>query len=277
MDKERLLKQVRKQSQILIKGLRPSALLGRFVGPRVLINSVPKAGTNLLQEIVLRLPFMRGKISRTLHLSHGSDAMIRKLTSLRKGQCMTGHIIYDEAVDIAIQASGIKHVMIIRDFRDVVYSNIQYLATGHISHPHNKLFAQMSSLDEKISACLLGSEVLDIRPWADLMKDYRGWQNSKEILIVRFENLMNPDSKISEAEIYKVAVYLNPNISILDTATMKMELGEIRQRMINPKGLTFSAPGIDKWKGNFNQNQISRLNEALREDLIYWGIRFNGY
>lgn len=263
MEFNRLVKQLTKQTNILLGGLTPSAIHGRFIGPKVLANSVPKAGTNLLQELVLLLPLMRGQITPTLHLDNGAELLITKLSRIKEGQCASGHIAYDAAVDAFIHKSRIRHILIIRDFRDVIYSNIRYLEYGHKSHPHNRLFASLPTLDAKIQACLTGHGQLGIRAWPDLIRDYRGWLNSKDTLVVRYENLICPDSLVAETEIYKIITYLGLKPEI--------PLSEIRKKMINPKGLTFNAPGVEKWKTNFNQNQIAKLNQALGEELIFFG------
>lgn len=263
MEVNRLIKQFKKQSNILLGGLAPSAIHGRLVGPKVLVNSIPKSGTNLLQELVLLLPRMRGQITPVLHLDHGAELLINKLSHIKRGQCTPGHIAYDSAVDAFIQESRVHHILIVRDFRDVIYSNIQYLEHGHKSHPHNRLFATLPTLDAKIQACLTGHEQFEIRAWPDLIKDYKGWLKSKGILVIRYENLVSPDVLAAEAEIHKVIDYIGLGSEI--------QLSEIRKKMFNPKGLTFNAPGIKKWKINFNQDQIDRLNQALGEELVYFG------
>ena len=263
MEVNRLIKQFKKQSNILLGGVTPSAMHGRFVGPKVLVNSVPKSGTNLLQQLVLLLPLMRGNITRTLNLDNGSEPLVKKLSNLKKGQCAPGHIVYNAVVDQAIQLNGIRHVMIIRDFRDVLYSNIHYLDKIHTSHSHNKVFATLSSLDEKIQVCLSGKEEFGIRAWPDLIRDYSEWLNSKEILVIRYENLVSQDSKIADAEIHRIIDYLNLGAEI--------DVSEVRRKMFNPKGLTFNAPGIEKWKTNFNQDQIAQINQALGEELVCFG------
>lgn len=263
MEVNRLFKQFTKQSNILLGGLTPSAIHGRLVGPKLLVNSIPKSGTNLLQELVLLLPLMRGKITRTLHLDNGAEPVINKLSRIKRGQCTPGHIVYDAAAEAFIQENKIRHILIVRDFRDVIYSNIQYLQYGHKSHPHNLIFATLPTLDAKIQACLTWHKQLGIRSWPDLIRDYRGWLNSRDILVVRYENLVSPDRLVAETEIHKIIDYLDLQSEI--------QVSEIRKKMFNPKGLTFNAPGIEKWKTNFNQSQIAKLNEALGEELVYFG------
>ncbi len=263
MEIRRLVKQIRKHFRILVDGVGPSAIQGRFIGPKVLINSIPKAGTNLLQELILLLPLMRGCVRRTLTLRKGSEWLVNELSSLKKGQCAGAHVSYDAAVDKAIRENGISHVLIVRDFRDVIYSYIHYLHALHKSHPHNTVFGGLSTLDEKIQACLSSRPEIGMMAWPEMISRYRQWLSAGDILVVRYENLINQDSKIAEAEIHRIIDYLN--------LMPEIDVSEVRNKMFNSKGLTFNAPGIGKWKKNFNQHQIAVLNQALGEELMFFG------
>lgn len=262
MEFSRIAKQINKNASILAGGLAWSALKGRFVGPKVLINSIPKSGTNLLQEFVNLLPLMRGKVTKVLSLDNGAEQLVKKLYRFSKGQSVHGHIAYHQAVDNAIQANGIKHLLIIRDFRDVILSNIRYLESHHVSHPHNVVFSKLKSMDEKIHTCLVGAPEGGIRAWPDLIRDYRGWLSSEKIHIVRFENLVSKNSIIAEGEIHKTLEFLELKI--------ETDVSKIRTEMFNPKGLTFNSPGVNKWKTAFSQQQIKLLNEALAEELNFF-------
>ena len=264
MEINRLIKQIRKHSTFLARGLRPTALHGRLVGPKVIVNSVPKSGTNLLQEIVTLLPLMRGKVTPTL--MNRTDSLIIKLNALKKGQCVPAHIQYEVCIDQAIKENDIRHILIIRDFRDVVYSNIQYVESIHITHPHNKFLSTLSTLDEKIQAILLGAPDVKMIALPDFISKYRAWTMCGSTLVVRFENLISPDSNISEMEIHRIIDYLN-----IVSVVPDIDVSEIREKMFNPNGTTFNAPGIGKWKKNFNQHQIAMLNQALAEELIFFG------
>ncbi|MFZ6848625.1 sulfotransferase domain-containing protein [Undibacterium sp. RuRC25W] len=263
MQINRLIKQARKQSKFLIGGMRPSAISGRSIGPKVLVNSVPKAGTNLLQELVTLLPLMRGKITRTLSLTNGVDQLLSKLETIKKGECAPGHIFFDPSVEETIKENGIRHILIVRDFRDVVYSNIKYLDSIHTDHPHNKYFSTLATMDEKIEACLSGNVDINMRPLPDLIRHYRPWMDSKEILIIRYENLVSKHVQIAETEIQKIVSFLGITSSVC--------LADVRTKMFNVKGLTFNAPGVEKWRTNFNKEQIEKLNRVLGDELEYFG------
>lgn len=265
MEIKRYIKQVRKQSVFLAGGLRLTALYGRFVGPKVLVNSVPKAGTNLLQELVTLLPLMRGKVTKTFSLMNGVDELVYKLNGLQKGECAPGHVLYDARIEQAIKENDIRHILIVRDFRDVVYSNIRYIETIHVTHPHNKVFSKLSTLDEKIQACLLGNPDVQMIALPYFISQYREWVTCGNALVVRYENLLSLDRNIAEQEIRKIIKYLGIDADV--------DVAKVRAKMFNPNGLTFNSPGVDKWRKNFTQEQIALLNSSLGEELSYFGYK----
>lgn len=130
---------------------------------------------------------MRGRVTRTLTLRGGEGSLVKTLSGINRGQCVPAHIPDRVAVDTAIDERDICHVLIVRDFRDVILSNIQYLQGIHKSHPHNVVFEKLSTLDEKIDACLKGLPEINMMAWPELIKNYRGWLSSENILIVRYE------------------------------------------------------------------------------------------
>jgi len=264
IDIERSRRQIRKNLQIWKGGLRPTAILGRYGAAKVLINSVPKAGTNLLQELVLQLPYMRGRIAKTYSLWPGKeDELCEKIKAIKDGQCVGGHITYDKRVADQLAECGVKNILIIRDFRDVILSNIRYLEKIHRNHPHNEVFAKLETLDRKIDACIVGVPEVNVRPWPELVHAYRGWLSTPDILVIRYEDLVSPDTRKSEYWINKIALHLEIHSGF--------EASAIRKSMFNPDGLTYNAPGIAKWKTAFNQSQIDRLTNAFAEELEFFG------
>lgn len=166
MEFPRYTKQANKFSRIVLKGLSLSSIQGRFNGPRVLVNSVPKASTNLLQELVHLLPLMRGRITRSLTLRNGTGAFTKELLHIKKGQCEPAHITYDALVDKAIMAHGIWHVFVIRDFRDVIMSNIQIWKDCIRDIPIMESSKSLSPWVKKIDVYLRGNREANMLAWA---------------------------------------------------------------------------------------------------------------
>ena len=71
---DRALIHGRKRLRALASGLTLAGLRARVVGPRVLLNSIPKAGTNLLERALDLMPGLRGSGVRTLRGWNAVDA-----------------------------------------------------------------------------------------------------------------------------------------------------------------------------------------------------------
>ena len=191
------------------------------------------------------------------------DELCRKIVDIRDGQCVGGHITYDKRVADQLATSNVKTILIIRDFRDVILSNIRYLDSIHRSHPHNQVFAAIKTLDGKIDACLAGIPQVKMRAWPELIHSYRGWLSVPGILVARFEDLISPDANQSEYWIDRIAAHLEIDSGFIAS--------DVRKAMFNPRGLTFNAPGIAKWKTAFTTSQIQTLNSALADELKFFG------
>lgn len=265
MEPQRLIKQLRKVSRICAGGLTLSAIRGRFIGPKVLANSIPKAGTNVLQEVVHLIPLMRGKVTPTWTLRTGSRWVAKRIASIRNGQCVPAHISYDEIVAVALKKYKVHHILIVRDFRDVILSNIHYLDRIHRGHPHNAVFSQLRSLDEKIHACLVGLPEVGMMAWPELVRSYRPWATMNDVLVIRYENLLSGATEVAEEEIKRIVDFLGIDF--------RGDISRIRKLMLNPNGLTFNAPGTEKWRSAFSSPQIKMLNDAFANDLEFFGYK----
>ena len=65
---DRIIIGIKRLSKYTLKGLSYSAIIGRINGPKVIMNSVPKSGTNLLNRVLMHLPGLRHKGIRTIRL-----------------------------------------------------------------------------------------------------------------------------------------------------------------------------------------------------------------
>lgn len=260
---DRWVKLVRKFSWIVLLGLRPTALYGRFVGPRVLINSIPKSGTNLIEEVLHYFPFMRGKVQRTLLPSMNEGSTYRKAANIKNGQCIPAHLHFSERLLENLKTNDVKVIFIVRDLRDSLLSHINYLEKIDINHPHARLFDECANLDDKLEIYLNGTN--EFQAWNDFVRQYRGWMlPSPNVLVVRFEDLINLKSNPTRSAhiIAEIAAFLK---------IKNVNPEYILSRMINEKGLTYNAPGINKWKKSFSENQIKLINRSLSEELKFFG------
>src|SRR5487761_2655026 len=92
----------RKILRTQLAALNSSAFKGRFYGPRVLSNSIPKAGTNLMERVLSFMPGLRMAPYRTLvEWDERLTTPDTRLNALGKGQFINAHLpAYPHFVDL---------------------------------------------------------------------------------------------------------------------------------------------------------------------------------
>jgi len=260
---DRWLRLMRKLTLMTLHGLRPSAIYGRAVGPKVLINSIPKSGTNLLEEVLHNCPLMRGKVQRTLLPSIDNDLLLKKVGAIKNGQCITSHLYYSESLMNALRLNDVKVIFIVRDLRDSLLSHITYLEKIDYTHHHTKIFEGCSTLDDKLNIYLNGSK--EFEPWSEFVIKYHGWFSpDPRVLLVRFEDLIDTS--------YDCKLRVNTLQCIVDFLELdNVNIDRISKNMINESGLTYNAPSINKWKKLLSYDQKRMVNSSLSEVLSLFG------
>ena len=236
---------------------------GRFNGPKVLVNSVPKCGTNLVQEMVQNWPGMRGSITRTKGgpWEGESDRLIGRIS---KGTCVTSHYHYSTCLAEHCRARNVKVIHVVRDFRDALLSHINFIGKIGESHKHGVLFNEATSFDDKIDMCLDGVPGI-LLGWKDMLPLYNGWLDSGAH-ILRYEELCKSDfyedGGVGLKNIAELSKYLEVDMP---------EIEKIQRVTNQSSGLTYNSPGINKWKKGFSAKQQAKVNLVLEPHLRLWG------
>lgn len=176
-------------------------------GPRVLVNSIPKAGTHLLTAELAKFPelmnsrthlatadFVKGgREARPSHLRPADldlKAVRRKIAAVRPGQFFTSHMAYTEAFSDLLAENDIRVVNLIRDPRDIMVSNFHYLK-GLRRHRIHRFSVGLGGDRALYDAILRGrSSSPRILPYANILGEYVGWTKDPRVLTVRFEELV---------------------------------------------------------------------------------------
>jgi len=259
----RLLKLSRKFASISLFSLRFTAIIGRNSGPKIIINSIPKSGTNLVEEILKHFPLMRGKIQRTLLPGDCKKDIEIKIKSLKNGQFIPAHLFYSQELINIIKNNNIKVLFITRDLRDSLLSHINYLSKIDFFHKDAKIFKNCKTLDEKLDIYLNGNDLF--LPWKNFVDNYRQWSiDTEHVLNIRFEDIIdynnNPD--LCSETLLKMSYFLNIN---------NIDIEYIMSNMVNKKGLTYSSPSKDKFKKILSPQQIELVTMNLKDQLEFFG------
>ena len=196
------------------KALRAAALTGyrawaraQFwrTGPRVFVNSIPKAGTHLLTAELARFP---GVQNSRLHLE------IRKLkvpdqrtaegypvidmgkvadaaSTVRNGQFFTAHLYWTQALQKYLDRAGIAQIFMVRDPRDILLSRLHYIVGLRRHWLHEFLTTQLSGTEDRLRLLIRGhDEGPFVLPLRGVLESFLPWTRQPSVLTVRFEDLV---------------------------------------------------------------------------------------
>ena len=252
--------------------------------PRILANSMPKSGTNLLRRLMDLLPGIKrypygidiGPAQAILKWTDKeqdrAEILFRKLLN---GYYATSHCFYFNELSQILKKYRIKHITIIRDPRDNCVSDHYYImrTKSHRLHPYYK---QMSCNEERLMAsiCGLSSEALNGDPPSlDIgqhYKMYTGWLNDSSGLVVKFEDLVG--SKGGGADSQQRAV-VEKILSYLGIKIEESELNYILNNLYYRKASTFRKGQINEWRNEFKKEHLLEFEKVAGNILEIFGYK----
>lgn len=174
-------------------------------GPRVFVNSIPKAGTHLLTAELERFPELQNS---RLHLEvskikvPGSRTpegypvidlakVARTISHVRKGQFFSAHLYWTQELEDLVTANGSAMIFMVRDPRDVLLSRLHYVVGLRRHWLHDHLTTQLDDPADRLRLLIRGSAanpfVLSLRA---TLESYLPWVRRPNVLTVRFEDLV---------------------------------------------------------------------------------------
>jgi len=247
--------------------------------PKVLANSMPKAGTNLL----IRLLELFGQ-RRMGHLDIGPyEAILRLspdhskraaafLSGIRPGFFASAHFYYSDEIASLIDRCSIKTITIVRDPRDVCVSDAYYIMKNnrHRLHP---FYATMSA-EERLMASITGMSCNRLEgdpPSLDIGTHYRrfsGWLSFRENLTIRFEDLIGTaggGSRQAQGKaVSQVADYLGLRLS-------PEAVSAVCKNLFWTGSKTFREGRIESWKNHFNDDHVAAFSRIIGNGLEVFG------
>lgn len=257
----------------VIFGLRPTQLFGRINGPKVLVNSFPKAGTNLLENLLLNVPGLRrrlGRMNRAWTIEE-VNSILNNIKSLKKGQFTSSHFIADERIFNTLKINNIKSIMVIRDIRSKIISHSKYVTNIDFAHKTHNFFKNLDDDDNRINAIIDGVPNV-VASIDEELKRYAGWLDNPHILVVRFEDLIGEmgggsDNKQKET--------LEKIINFLEVKISNNQFNKIQSKIFSTKVRTFRSGKINEWHKYLNENHKNKIKNKAGNWLIENGYEKN--
>lgn len=240
--------------------------------PKILINSIPKAGTNLLLQVFKNIPSlrdagmgtitdldwrMRGNPRRTL------EECIDEISRIKNGEYQTAHLAYDERLCLFLKQRKIAHIFIVRDPRDIVVSAAFYILkeSNDVFHDY---FSSLKSDRERIIAIIKGvpgelvEDGLKLPSIFDFFRMNTPWLNDKNCLVLKFEDLIGPAGGGDETTQMEAVRKITRHSAIW---LPQKKLATMAKEVFSEKSRTFRKGAIGGWTEWIDQELMAMLKE----------------
>jgi sulfotransferase family protein len=249
-------------------GVTPRKLAGRATRaglPRVLVVSLPKAGTHLVERAVCLHPRLYRRFLPTLNPENvGAEGLAGAVRAQRPGQVLVAHLPFDPSYPALLE--DVKTLFVIRDPRDVAVSLAHYIG-GRGDHPLHFAYSARPDERSRIELAVLGDA--DARPPApaleSLLASFSGWLESGAA-VVRFEELIGSrgggDDDVQERTIR----------TIYDHLGMRPP-ARVSERLFSSASPTFRKGRIGAWREAFDPELEALFEREAGPWMEIYGYR----
>lgn len=251
------------------------------VAPRVLVNSVPKAGTHLISSVLDRMDCMKYSGVVMTHESidppgvdrfrvladFNYDRLAKVSGRIAEGTYANGHLYHDNRTVEVLNSLGFRTVFISRDPRDVVVSQANYIHS-FAAHPrHAYMMRRFPTLEDKITALIEG---FDAENQDDAMPDlltrlsaFSGWLRTEGVLPVRYEDFLAPGGGAGgsqvKARVRELADFVGRPWTEAQGPNLMMGIGDTRSS-------TYNRGQVGTWRECLTGAQIESIRR--RGDVV---------
>jgi hypothetical protein len=241
-------------------------------GPRIFANSIPKSGTNLLARMLNLLP---GVASRwTYHYDEQYGDIFKQLSNIRHGQVITAHLPWSEELAKYLKVNKFKIILIIRDLRDVAWSNVPYVTHKDRSHLLHAFFNKLPSEEKRLLASIEGVDG-SLLPggkrspsWGEHADGFLPWLNDPNCYTVRFEDLIGSagggDDKRQLAIVCDILRYLEIDLP-------SERVAEISKSIFSQGSRTFRKGKIGDWANHYTAEHKEVFKRVAGQALVAMG------
>tara|TARA_B100000676_G_C18029581_1_gene817787 strand:+ start:147 stop:974 length:828 start_codon:yes stop_codon:yes gene_type:complete len=263
-----MLKKINKLKWDLTRfGLTPSKLYHRRFSktmlPIIFSNSVPKAGTHLVERLLCLHPNYYRKILPTLNeqnlSKYGNFESILKKT--KQNQILIGHIHHSDKLEALLLNNSIKHILTVRNPKDVLLSRYHYVTTNP-DHFYHKKVSSIKSFEEQLRYCLYGNYENKNHPYLSINETFSrftSWDKTNT-LFIKFEELVGAKGGgdfNNQIEVFKKI------FNFLDVSLSDKDFEFFAKNIFFKSSPTFRKGKINSWSDNLNEDLIIEINKTL--------------
>lgn len=185
----------------------------------------------------------------------------RWLAAIPSGHYLSGHVPWTAATAQLVREASLKHLIIIRDPRDVLVSFVHFVLRPE--HILSKDFASLSP-DERVKLALEGGRDagsgVQINGLRQGFASIMAWQQEPAVLFVRFESLIGErgggSSAAQRAAVQAICQHLElPHDDAL--------VDQVCLRAFDTGAATFRRGEIGSWRDELTPDQIDWANRSF--------------
>ncbi len=260
--------------------------------PRVLLNGPGKSGTHLLSDCLSLMPKMmfsgrhfalseffcaRGGASDprfgepTSSPPLNVERLGRYLGRCPRGMFVTAHARFHPDFSDLLEELRFKHVLLLRDPRDVAVSHAFYMLRDVLHQHHEYYTKKLKSAEERLMASIRGFEEnaeTYLPPIGESFGAYLPWTHDPSTLVVRFEELIGPqgggDAEKQLEQIKRIGRFVERPLH-------REEAARIARSMYGKGSLTFRKGRTGDWRDHFTEAHKRAFKDTAGELLIELG------
>jgi hypothetical protein len=185
----------------------------------------------------------------------------RWLRAIPPGHYLSGHVPWSAATANLIRTTGLKHLIIIRDPRDVLVSFVHFVSRPE--HILSQDFAGLSA-DQRVRLALTGGRGprsgLQIIGLSDAFASIMAWQREPDVLFVRFEALIGEQGDGSGAEQQASVRAICQHLALAHDNSL---IEQVCLRAFDTGAATFRRGKIGSWRDELTPDQIDWANQSF--------------
>lgn len=241
----------------------------------ILINSVPKSGTNMIKNIIYSVPRTtpKGDLSMAATIADKTERfeyVKERITDKTPGAVYVGHIPYSKIFADWLKENNFKHIFIYRDPRDYAVSLYHYIMRNptprhayyemmnNQRNDHDRLMSSITGIGEGRKVYRLSPESL---PNVKLVFDsYIDWLKDDVTFATKYEDFVGVNMRQEEIleKIKGILNYLEFNKADEINYSSKI----LKNGMDPKKSHTYRKGKAGTWKEEFTDEHIEAFKDV---------------
>jgi hypothetical protein len=255
-------------------------------GHRVLVTSMPKAGTHIVTTALDNFPSVR-KAGITVYstdllgdqqhipeikntpLPVDRDSAHGALHRTKQGQYVVSHLHHDPALVAVLSELDYRTIFVYRDPRDVVISNMHYIKRLRRHHNHKRFAYSFRTDKDRLLALIEGADADQYGPAIESigsrLRTYAGWLTEDNVLPCRFEDIIGPAGGGTQTTQQNVIQEIANHIGC-PVSTRQIE--DITSKVWSPRSVTFRSGKSGEWRDTFDADVTAAFNRTVSSDIL---------